>query len=221
MTARIKIDFVSDVSCPWCAVGLASLEGALSRLDGELEADIHFQPFELNPDMPPEGQNTVERLSRKYGMTPEQVRHNGEVITARGREVGFTFNMDKRTHTYNTFDAHRLLHWAGLEGHQLNHQLNLKHALLKAYFTDGENPSAHDVLVRLCGESGLDVERARAILDSDEYAADVRERERFYAQQGIQSVPSIILDDRHLVQGGQPPEVFERVLRQVAGVAAS
>lgn len=212
MVTRIKIDFVSDVSCPWCAVGLGSLEQALSRVDGEIAAELHFQPFELNPDMPPEGQNTVERLSRKYGMTPEQVRQNGELITARGHEVGFTFNMDKRTHTYNTFDAHRLLHWAGQEGHQLA----LKHALLKAYFTDGENPSAHDVLIRLCQESGLDAERARAILESDAYSAEVRERERFYAQQGINSVPSIILNDRHLIQGGQPPEAFEQALRQVA-----
>lgn len=213
MVTRIKIDFVSDVSCPWCAVALSSLEQALSRIGGEIETELHFQPFELNPDMPPEGQDTVERLSRKYGMTPEQVHQNGEVITARGREVGFTFNMDKRTHTYNTFDAHRLLHWAGLEGHQLA----LKHALLKAYFTDGENPSAKDVLIRLCRESGLNQDRAREILDSDEYAAEVRARERFYTQQGINSVPSIILNDRHLIQGGQAPEIFEQALRQVAG----
>lgn len=213
MVARIKIDFVSDVSCPWCAVGLSSLEQALSRIDGEIETELHFQPFELNPDMPPEGQDTVERLSRKYGMTPEQVHQNGELITARGREVGFIFNMNKRTHTYNTFDAHRLLHWAGLEGHQLA----LKRALLKAYFTDGENPSAKDVLIRLCRESGLDQDRAREILDSDEYAAEVRARERFYTEQGINSVPSIILNDRHLIQGGQSPETFEQALRQVAG----
>lgn len=216
MTARIKIDFVSDVSCPWCAVGLASLELALARLNGELEADINFQPFELNPDMPPNGQDTVERLSSKYGMTPEQVRRNGEAITARGREVGFTFNMDKRTRTYNTFDAHRLLHWAGLEGHQLE----LKHALLKAYFTDGENPSDHDVLARLCVDSGLDAKRAREILDSDEYAAEVRERERFYMEQGINSVPAVIMNDRHLIQGGQVPDAFERALRGVAGLQA-
>ena len=216
MTARIKIDFVSDVSCPWCAVGLASLELALARLDGELEAEIYFQPFELNPDMPPDGQDTVERLSRKYGMTPEQVRRNGEAITARGSEVGFTFNMDKRTRTYNTFDAHRLLHWAGIEGHQLE----LKHALLKAYFTDGENPSKHDVLARLCCESGLDAKRAREILDSDEYAANVRERERFYMEQGINSVPAVIMNDRHLIQGGQAPDAFERALRGVAGLQA-
>lgn len=212
MAARIKIDFVSDVSCPWCAVGLASLQTALSRLEGEVEVNIHFQPFELNPDMAPEGQDTVERLSRKYGMTPEEVRRNGDVITARGREVGFTFNMDKRTHTYNTFDAHRLLHWAGIEGHQLE----LKQALLKAYFTDGENPSAHDVLIRLCKESGLDARRARDILESDDYAADVRERERFYTERGIHSVPAIIMNDRHLIQGGQAPEAFEQALRQVA-----
>src|SRR5690606_24477638 len=202
--------------CPWCAVGLASLERALARLDGELEAEIHFQPFELNPDMPANGQDTVERLSRKYGLTPEQVRRNGEAITARGREVGFTFNMDKRTRTYNTFDAHRLLHWAGLEGHQLE----LKHALLKAYFTDGENPSDHDVLARLCVESGLDAKRAREILDSDEYAAEVRERERFYMEQGINSVPAVIMNDRHLIQGGQVPDAFERALRGVAGLQA-
>lgn len=214
MITRIKIDFVSDVSCPWCAVGLGSLEQALTRVDGEIEAELHFQPFELNPDMSAEGEDTVERLSRKYGMTPEQVRQNGELITARGREVGFTFNMDKRTRTYNTFDAHRLLHWAGLEGHQLA----LKRALLKAYFTDGENPSAHDVLIRLCHESGLSQDRAREILDSNEYSAEVRSRERFYTQQGINSVPSIIFNDRHLIQGGQAPETFERALRQLADV---
>jgi predicted DsbA family dithiol-disulfide isomerase len=213
MTTRIKIDFVSDVSCPWCAVGLNSLEQALARLGDDVRADIHFQPFELNPDMPPEGQNTVERLARKYGMTPEQVRRNGEAITARGREVGFVFNMDKRTHTYNTFDAHRLLHWADGEGCQVA----LKHAFLKAYFTDGENVSDHDVLVRLCRASGLDGQRAKEILDSDEYAAEVREREQFYTSHGIHSVPSIILNDESLIQGGQAPAVFEQALRKVAG----
>lgn len=214
MTATIKIDFVSDVSCPWCAVGLSSLQVALARLDGKVHADLHFQPFELNPDMPPEGQDTIERLARKYGMTPEQVHSNGQAITQRGRDVGFTFNMDKRTHTYNTFDAHRLLHWADQEGHQLQ----LKQALLKAYFTDGENPSAPDVLIRLCSESGLDAKRARQILESDEYAADVRERERFYQGQGIDSVPAIILNDKHLIQGGQTPDVFEQALRQISGI---
>src|SRR3546814_20039920 len=118
-------------------------------------------------------------------MTPEQVRHNGELITARGLEVGFTFNMDKRTHTYNTFDAHRLLHWAGLEGHQLA----LKHALLKAYFTDGENPSDHETLIRLCRESGRSQDRAPEFLGSDAVSAEVRARDTCYTTPGNDYVP--------------------------------
>ena len=208
----MKIDFVSDVSCPWCAIGLNALEQALARLEGEVRAEVHFQPFELNPQMPPEGEDIVEHLTRKYGITPEQCERNSEAIRMRGETVGFSFGKGKRRRTYNTFDAHRLLHWAGLEGRQRE----LKHALLRAYFTDGENPSDHAVLVRVAGEVGLDAKRAKAILDSDEYAAKVRERETFYLDHGIHSVPSIIIDDRHLIVGGQPVEEFERALRELA-----
>ena len=211
--ARLKIDFVSDVSCPWCAVGLSSLEGAIARLGEQIEVELHFQPFELNPQMPPEGQDIIEHLSQKYGSTPDEIRRNGEAIRARGEEVGFTFNMDRRTRTYNTFDAHRLLHWAGMH----NCQRELKHALLKAYFTDGQDPSSHEVLVRLAATVGLDPARASEILASDAYAHDVREQERFYLDQGINSVPAVIINDRHLISGGQPPDVFERALRQIAG----
>jgi predicted DsbA family dithiol-disulfide isomerase len=143
----IRIDFVSDVSCPWCAVGLKSLEQALARIGDEIEVELHFQPFELNPQMPPAGQDAVEHLTRKYGITPQQAAQNGEGIRARGAALGFTFDMDKRRRVYNTFDAHRLLHWAGLEGE--DRQLALKQALLRAYFSDGENVSDHDTLVRL------------------------------------------------------------------------
>ncbi|HJV76704.1 MAG TPA: DsbA family oxidoreductase [Noviherbaspirillum sp.] len=212
MNTRLKIDFVSDVSCPWCAIGLQSLEQALERIGGEVSADIHFQPFELNPQMPPEGQDITEHLVEKYRITPEQVAENGEAIRARGEALGFRFNMDRRNRVYNTFDAHRLLHWAAEEGHQQA----LKHALLRAYFTDGENPSAHDVLVRLAQEVGLDPVRAREILSSDAYAEETRQQERFYLEQGIHSVPAVIINDRYLVQGGQPVEVFEQALRQVA-----
>jgi len=213
MTKRLKIDFVSDVSCPWCAVGLKSLEQALQRLEGTIGADLHFQPFELNPQMPPEGQDTVEHLTQKYRISPEEVAQNQEAIRARGAAVGFTFN--QRGRVYNTFDAHRLLHWAGLEGRQLA----LKHALLRAYFTDGENPSAHDVLVRLAAEAGLDAQRAKEILASDTYADETRRQERFYLDAGIHSVPAVIINDRYLVQGGQPAEVFEQALRQAADAA--
>ena len=209
----MKIDFVSDVACPWCAVGLNSLETALQRVAGDVNVELHFQPFELNPAMPPEGEDTVQHLSKKYGMSPAQLAQGRETLRQRGAEVGFTFG--ERPRVWNTFDAHRLLHWAGLEGND-KQQRELKHALLAAYHSRAENPGAHDVLLRLAGEVGLDVERARAILASDEFADEVRERERFYQQQGIHSVPAVIINDRHLISGGQPPEVFEQALRQIA-----
>jgi len=213
----MKIDFVSDVSCPWCAIGLQSLETALQRLGGEVQAELHFQPFELNPQMAPEGEEITEHLVRKYGITPEQAQANRESIRQRGAALGFTFDMDKRARIYNTFDAHRLLHWAELEGRQRE----LKHALLRTYFTDGQDPSDHSVLARVAAEVGLDAERAKQILASDEFAAEVRERERFYLDHGVHAVPSVIINDRHLIQGGQPPEVFEQALRRLAAEAQS
>ncbi len=212
MTAQLKIDFVSDVSCPWCAVGLASLQTALERVGPDVQVQLTFQPFELNPHMVPEGEDTTEHLSRKYGSTPEQAAAIRETIRARGADLGFTFNLDKRSRIYNTFDAHRLLHWAHLEGCQLA----LKKALLKAYFTDGEDPSSHTVLLRLAVEVGLDADRAQAILESDTFAAEVRQHEQSYQQQGIHSVPAVIINERHLISGGQPPEVFEQALRQLS-----
>jgi len=210
MTSQIKIDFVSDVSCPWCAIGLASLDEALAELGHEVDARMHFQPFELNPDMPPEGRAIVEYLGRKYGLTPEKIEQNSAAIRARGREVGFVFN--RRDHVYNTFDAHRLLCWAGREGRQKA----LKQALFKAYFTDGQDPSAHEVLIRAAVAAGLDAQAARDVLAGDGYAKEVRERERYYRDLGINAVPAVIVNDRHLIQGGQPVEVFRRALQQIA-----
>ena len=211
----MKIDFVSDIACPWCAIGLASLESALAALPPNVEVDLHVQPFELDPAMPREGRDLYALLQQKYGMTPEQVQANQENIRQRGEAVGFEFRMDRRTRSYNTFDAHRLLHWAGLEGGQLA----LKQALFKAYFTEGENPGDPELLVRLAAEVGLDPGQARTILAGDEYSDEVREREQFYLDAGIHSVPAVIIDDRHLISGGQPPEVFERALRQIAGLS--
>ncbi|GKS86915.1 DsbA family oxidoreductase [Acidovorax sp. SUPP1855] len=211
----LKIDFVSDVSCPWCAIGLHALEQALDRLDGTVAAQLHFQPFELNPQMAPEGQDIAEHLAEKYGATPEQSQRNREAIAERGATLGFTFDMGQRSRIYNTFDAHRLLHWAGEAGGEAA-QTALKHALFKAYFTDGQSPGDHGVLVRAAAGAGLDADRAQAVLASGEYADAVREREAFYQQHGIHSVPAVIINDRHLIQGGQPPEVFEQALRQIA-----
>ena len=214
MSHSLKIDFVSDISCPWCAIGLSALEQALAKLQGAVQAELRFQPFELNPQMPVGGQDVGEHLAQKYGSTPEQQAQIRDTIRQRGADVGFSFNPGGRGRIYNTFDAHRLLHWAALE--DLAKQRALKMALLVACHSQSQNMESHEVLLRAVQEAGLELERARAILVSDEFASDVRERENFYTGQGIHSVPAVIINDRHLISGGQPVAVFEQALRQIA-----
>ncbi|APA66969.1 DsbA family oxidoreductase [Janthinobacterium sp. 1_2014MBL_MicDiv] len=211
----VRIDFVSDVSCPWCVIGLKSLEQALGNLQDSVQAEIHFQPFELNASMPAEGEDIGEHIARKYGSTEEQMAQSREAIRARGEQLGFTFAMDKRGRIYNTFDAHRLLHWAALQGRQKE----LKMALFDAYFTQGQNPSSHAVLLTVAGDAGLDTAKAAEVLASNAYADEVRAQEQFYQQNGINSVPAVIINERHLISGGQPPEVFEQALRQIIASA--
>jgi predicted DsbA family dithiol-disulfide isomerase len=214
----LQIDFVSDVACPWCAVGLASLESALKKLEGEVSVDLRFQPFELNPQMGPEGEDVTEHLGKKYGSTPEQQAKSREGIAARGAEVGFTFRKEGRGRIWNTFDAHRLLYWAGEQGAQ--QQRDLKMALLKSYHGEGRNPCDPAVLSEAAAAAGLDRAEAEEVLASGRYTQEVRAREQEWQQMGIQAVPSVVINGRHLIQGGQPPEVFEQALRQLAGVAA-
>jgi predicted DsbA family dithiol-disulfide isomerase len=213
MTQPLTIDFVSDIACPWCAIGLTSLQQALKRLGDEVDATITLHPFELNPQMGPAGENIVDYLGKKYGRTPEQIEQTQAMIRERGANVGFPFG--PRVRTYNTFDAHRLLHWAGLEGKQLP----LKLALLHAYHTDGKNPGNHDVLVEAAQSVGLDPLQARAVLVEGRYADEVRAEEREYQAMGIQSVPSIIFNGRYLVTGGQPVDAFEQAIRQIVAEA--
>ncbi|MBN4665463.1 DsbA family oxidoreductase [Pandoraea nosoerga] len=213
MPAKLKIDFVSDVACPWCAIGLASLKTALGRLGDEVDADLSFSPFELNPDMPVDGVPLADYMARKYGLSPEQMAQNRANISARAAAEGFPMRLDLRTHAYNTFDAHRLLHWAQTIGN--DKQLALKEALLRAYFVEGKRTSDPEVLVEAVQRAGLDAARAREILASHEYAEQVRALERHYQNLGIRSVPAIIFNNRHLVSGGQPPEVFEQAIRQI------
>ena len=208
----MKIEFVSDVACPWCAIGLNALERALATIGDDIAVELSFQPFELNPDMGPEGQDTIAYLSAKYGRTPEQIRQTQAMIRERGAAVGFAFGARERV--WNTFDAHRLLCWA--EGEGAAQQRALKHALLQAYHGDGRNPGDREVLLDLCGRVGLDVARVCAILDGDDYAQAVREREEFWRRAGIDSVPAVVIDRKHLISGGQPPEVFEQALRRIA-----
>ncbi|MBU6370413.1 MAG: DsbA family oxidoreductase [Burkholderiales bacterium] len=215
MATHLKIDFVSDVACPWCAVGLGALEQALAEVKDEVTADIHFQPFELNPNMPPEGEDLVEHLGKKYGSTAEQQAHMYQNIKARGEEVGFAFHPTGRGRIFNTFDAHRLLHWAEMtESSQTQHRL--KKALLNAYQSRGEKIDSHEVLLAIVQAEGLDVSQARSVLESDMYAQVVREKEHFYTSAGIHSVPAVIINDKHLISGGQPAQVFANALRQIA-----
>jgi predicted DsbA family dithiol-disulfide isomerase len=213
MTQPLKIDFVSDIACPWCAIGLASLQLALSRLGEAVDAQIVMHPFELNPQMGPDGEDTIDYLGKKYGRTPAQIAETQALIRERGASVGFTIG--PRTRVYNTFDAHRLLHWAGIEGWQLP----LKLALLRAYHSEGKDPSNHDVLIEAAQSVGLDAEEARDVLRDGDYADEVRAEEREYQAMGIQSVPAIIFNQRYLVTGGQPVEAFEQVIQQILAEA--
>ncbi len=213
MPTPMKIDFVSDVSCPWCIIGLKGMEVALERVGDLVEADIRFQPFELNPDMPPEGQNLLEHVAQKYGSTPEQMKERRAAIRERAAELGFTIALHPEDgRVYNTFDAHRLLHWAGLEGRQRQ----LKLALFDAYFTRCLNPGGHAVLADTAAAAGLNRGAAAEVLASGRYADEVRKAERDWQAKGISGVPAIIVNDRYLISGGQPPEAFEDAFRKIA-----
>ncbi len=219
MATKFKIDFVSDVSCPWCVIGLRALDQALARVAPDIQAELHFQPFELNPGMAPEGQDITEHITQKYGISPAHAEANREAIRERGAALGFTFSGSNaagggRSRIYNTFDAHRLLHWAAAE--DPDRQKALKEALFKAYFTDGLSPASHEVLIQVAASAGLDAARAAEVLATGKFGDEVREHASFYTSHGIHSVPAIIINDRHLISGGQPVEVFEQALRQLA-----
>lgn len=214
----LKIDFVSDVVCPWCVVGLGGLETALEKLKAEgIAADIAFQPFELNPGMAPEGENVVEHIGRKYGSTPEQSAQNREMIRQRAGEVGFDMRMSESSRIWNTFDAHRLLHWAG-EVDALK-QKALKRALFTVHFTEGRNLTDAGVLTSAAETVGLDRAEAAEILASDRYVEAVRQSEELWRSRGISSVPAVVVEGKYLISGGQPSAVFEDALRKIAGEA--
>lgn len=218
MTAQpTRIDFVSDIACPWCVIGLRSLLKALDTLRDEVRAEIHLHPFELNPNMPPEGENTFAHVQKKYGSTAERSAAARQAIKDRGQELGFTFNYGPESRIWNTFDAHRLLHWAAEEGKQLE----LKQALFKSTFTDQRPSNDPAALAEAAAEAGLDPAKARDILASGAHAEEVRAHEQLWRSRGIHAVPSIIINGRWLIQGGQPPQVFEQALREIASGQAA
>ncbi|NWA83873.1 DsbA family oxidoreductase [Pseudomonas sp. D2002] len=216
MSAPVTIDFVSDVVCPWCALGATALEQAIANLAGEVKVELTFKPFELNPDMPAEGENAVAHMMRKYGRSAEEVASGKRMLMERGEAIGFSFDLEKRSHFYNTFDAHRLLFWALQQGRQIE----LKKTLLRGFFTDGQNVSDHETLARLAAEAGLEIEGARQVLGSAAYADEVRELEAFYRERGINSVPAMVLNGRQLVSGSQSVSDYEQMLREMSAAAA-
>lgn len=209
---ELKIDVVSDVVCPWCAIGYKNLESALHRLEGDVDVDLNWHAFELNPDTPVGGESHRQALQSKYGMSDEQYDANHQRITEMGAQAGFDFNFRDGMRTANTFDCHRLLLWASDSGHQTD----LKMAFFQAYFTDGKDVNDRDVILAAVEQAGLDADAAAAVLDSDQYSAEVRAEEERYRQLGIQSVPTYIVNDQYAISGGQPPDVFEQALRQIA-----
>jgi predicted DsbA family dithiol-disulfide isomerase len=214
MKPTIKIDYVSDIACPWCAVGLGNLNQAIDQLSDQVNFEVHFRPFELNPNMPKGGQDTIEHLTEKYGLTAEQVKTNQANIRAKALEAGFEFHPEGRKRVYNTFDAHRLLHWAGQE-FGLEKQAILKKELLNTYFCLAVNLDDQHNLLDAVTRSGLDQDRALEILKNNEFAKEVRTEEATYTNAGINSVPAIILNNQYLMQGAQPSESFVNAFAQL------
>lgn len=209
MNTPLQIDIVSDVMCPWCIVGYRQLATALEAKG--VAHEIHWHPFELNPEMPPEGQNLREHLTEKYGSTPEDSAKNREHLTTLGDTLGFSFKFTDASRMHNTFNTHQLLHWAGKQGRK--HEL--EQVLFAAHFTDGRNLSDDEVLADIAGENGFDRAEALAVLQDQRFAAEVREAQKFWVDQGIRSVPAVVFERQHLVSGAQGVENYSGILDQL------
>lgn len=210
--ATVRIDLVSDVVCPWCAVGFARLQQAMTQLDGELAIDLHWHPFLLNPDIGPDGRDMVAHLSAKYGKTAAEVQQSQQELKHVAQSLGLHFEHFTERRSWNTFDTHRVLHYARENGR--DQALNL--ALFDAYFGDAENPTDSTLLRRLAESVGLDGATVDDILANDIHAEAVAEEVDRFQQQGVRSVPSFIVDNQYLISGAQPPEALADGLRRIA-----
>ncbi len=206
---KLRIDIVSDVVCPWCIIGYRQLESALAETATPYE--LHWHPFELNPDMPAEGQNLREHLAEKYGSTKEQSDANRNHITAIGAELGFEFCFTDDMRMHNTFNLHQLLHWADQQGRKQD----LKQAFFVAHFTHRRNLSDDEVLADVAAEIGLARDEAVAALRDQRFASDVRTAEKFWIDAGIRGVPAIVFNQHHLVTGAQGTENYKQILTQL------
>jgi predicted DsbA family dithiol-disulfide isomerase len=210
-STNVRIDIVSDVVCPWCVIGFKQLQQALVRLGDEVEVELHWHPFELNPQMPPEGQDLREHIGEKYGTTPGQSQAARTRLTEIAESLGVEFRFHEGMRIHNTFRAHQLLHWAGEQGKQTELEL----ALFESYFTRQENVDDEEVLLAAAGRAGLDEKEAKAVLNDRRYVDTVREQQRFWLSKGIHAVPSFILNRRYLIPGAQEPDVFVAALNKL------
>lgn len=210
----LRIDIVSDVMCPWCVIGYRQLAIALEQIG--VTHDVHWHPFELNPNMPAAGQDMRDHLAEKYGITQEQSDANRANMVALGNALGFSFNFAEGFRMHNTFNAHQLLHWA--DQHDRKH--DLKQALFAAHFTDGRNLSDSDVLIDIAQEIGLDRDTAKAVLADQRFAAEVRQEQQFWVQQGISGVPAIVFDRQYLVTGAQGVDTYTNILGKIQATRA-
>jgi predicted DsbA family dithiol-disulfide isomerase len=209
----LRIDFISDINCPWCALGLAALDAAIQQLGDEIALDIHCQPFELNPQLPATGVKLKDYLQQKYGMGDAQIRSVHENIAARGRELDFNFA--QREFLWNSFNCHRLLYWVEQE-YSADKQVELKRALMQAYQGEGRDISQAEVLLDVVAQTGLDKSRAEKILASNEFTQEVRAVQQEWINAGISAVPSVVINRQHLLQGAQTPDVYVQALRELA-----
>lgn len=213
--APLRIDIISDVMCPWCVIGYRQLARALEA--NKVDHEIHWHPFELNPNMPREGQDMREHLVEKYGTTPEQSEANRANMKARGEELDFAFNFSDGFRMHNTFNTHQLLHWADMQGRKHD----LKQALFAAHFTDARDLSDNTVLIEIAAETGLNRTEATAVLADQRYADEVRQEQAFWTKQGISGVPAVVFEGKHLVTGAQGIENYTNILKQLEQMRAS
>ncbi|WP_350431433.1 DsbA family oxidoreductase [Shewanella sp. H8] len=209
-TKQLQIDIISDVMCPWCIVGYRRLEQALSQFN-DLDVNIQWHPFELNPKMGPEGQHLGEHIAEKYGSTPEQSAQNRQRLTQMGADLGFEFNFSDSSRIYNTLQAHQLLYWAAESGKQTE----LKLALFSSYFTEQKNPDDIEVLIEAAAQVGLDANEARAVLTDKRFEAAVKEEEQLWIGRGIQAVPAIVFNQQYLISGAQEPATIAELITKL------
>ena len=211
MNEKIKLDIISDVVCPWCIVGYKRLQKAISELGIEDKLEIEWQPFELNPSMPIEGQNMGEHLSQKYGSSVQDNNQNKERLKTLGAEEGFTFNFFDDMKMVNTRDSHVLIEYAK----EQNKQTELNIRLIEAFYTEKKDISNREVLKQELLTVGLNSIEALERLDKSKYKEEVEAKEQLWQNMGVSGVPTIVFNRKSALTGAQPTEVYKQVLTEL------